>query len=430
MLRVIKLPPLTKDLPTHKTSSCAPIAFGPAVIEERFREVQNRMALDLYKWDMQVGDTSTLFPQPLFITPDAWLELSRLAENLAAELHAAEQELLARPELEEVLGLPAPFRSILQRARQYGCTPAAGRILRFDFHYTRDGWRISEVNSDVPGGYTEASSFTELMATLFPGTRTTGNPTRQWTEAILSSAGQPRRIALLSAPGFLEDQQVTAFLSSQLHSLGAETVLLHHPSQLNWKAGRASAIAKAGCLEIDAIVRFYQGEWLLKLPERDTWRWLFAEGKTPVTNPGTALLTESKRFPLVWDQLSTKMVEWRNLLPECCDPAAHRWQDSDEWVLKEAFSNTGDSVHTRESTGQREWMALCHKTRQHPNEWMVQHRFEICPISSDVGFVYPCMGVYTVNGRAAGCYARVSKRPIIDYAAMDVAVLLREISTC
>lgn len=424
------LPQPTKDLPTHKTLMCAPIAFGPAVIEERFREIQDRLALDFYKWDMQVGDTSTLFPQPLFITPEIWLELSRSAEILAVELQAAEQELLARPEFCEALGLPASFRSVLQRARQYGCTPAAARILRFDFHYTAEGWRISEVNSDVPGGYTEASSFTELMATLFPGTRATGNPARRWMEAILSSGGQPSCVALLSAPGFLEDQQITAFLSSQLQSLGAETILLHHPSQLNWRAGRASTIAKAGHLEIDAIVRFYQGEWLLALPDSDAWRWLFAEGKTPVTNPGTALLAESKRFPLVWERMSTKMAEWRNLMPECCDPTASRWQNSDEWVLKEAFSNTGDSVHTRESTSQHEWMDLCQRARQHPKKWVVQHRFEICPISSDVGFVYPCIGVYTVNGRAAGCYARVSKRPIIDYAAMDVAVLVQENGTC
>ena len=32
------------------------------------------------------------------------------------------------------------------------------RLMRYDFHPTRDqGWMISEVNSDVPGGFAEAS---------------------------------------------------------------------------------------------------------------------------------------------------------------------------------------------------------------------------------------------------------------------------------
>src|SRR5947207_3391973 len=37
-------------------------------------------------------------------------------------------------------------------------------LLGFDFHYTTQGWRISEANSDVPGGFSEASYFTGMMA--------------------------------------------------------------------------------------------------------------------------------------------------------------------------------------------------------------------------------------------------------------------------
>jgi hypothetical protein len=37
--------------------------------------------------------------------------------------------------------------------------------------------------------------------------------------------------------------------------------------------------------------------------------------------------------------------------------------------------------------------------------------------------MYPCLGVYTIDGRAAGIYGRLSARPLVDYAAVDVAVL-------
>jgi hypothetical protein len=37
--------------------------------------------------------------------------------------------------------------------------------------------------------------------------------------------------------------------------------------------------------------------------------------------------------------------------------------------------------------------------------------------------MYPCLGVFTVDGRAAGIYGRLSPRPVIDYAAVDAAVL-------
>jgi hypothetical protein len=38
--------------------------------------------------------------------------------------------------------------------------------------------------------------------------------------------------------------------------------------------------------------------------------------------------------------------------------------------------------------------------------------------------VYPCVGVFVVDGRAAGIYGRVARRPLIDARAHDVPVLL------
>ena len=64
----------------------------------------------------------------------------------------------------------------------------------------------------------------------------------------------------------MEDQQVTAFLAAELQARGVETFLVHGPSQLHWQAGQAHAVHKSAIIPLDAIVRFYQGEWLLKLP--------------------------------------------------------------------------------------------------------------------------------------------------------------------
>ena len=38
--------------------------------------------------------------------------------------------------------------------------------------------------------------------------------------------------------------------------------------------------------------------------------------------------------------------------------------------------------------------------------------------------MYPCVGVYTIDGRAAGAYVRLSHRPIVDYRAIDAALLI------
>ena len=325
-----------------------------------------------------------------------------------------------------MLGVPAPLRSVLKDAARCGATPCAVRTMRFDFHYTYDGWQISEVNSDVPGGYIEASIFTEMVGQCVPRAKPVGDPAHVWTEKLVRAVGECRCVALLSTIGFLEDQQVTAFLASQLQQRGIEAVLLHHPAQLSWEGGRASAIARGRRVELGAVVRFYQGEWLADRRTKSGWQCLFARGKTLVTNPATAVLTESKRFPLTWGFLSNSMPTWRTLLPECRNPKNKEWHDDVEWVLKMAYSNTGDEVHIRDLMSAELWVKLCRAVRRHPEDWILQRRFHQRAIESNAGPMYPCIGVYVIDGVVVGAYARVSTKQVIDYAAIDAAFLVED----
>jgi glutathionylspermidine synthase len=414
--------------PAQTERSVVPLRFGRPLNESEFLEIQNRLALDHCKWDIQIGDTTTLFRQPLLIDFTNWRELARMAEALAGELMAAEHEIANRPELYSLLGLPPALHRSLREASDNSAPVLTVRTLRFDFHYTTQGWRISEVNSDVPGGYCEASRFTQFVSRFTPHSRPAGDPAKDWTDAMIRLVGSDGRVALLSAPGFLEDQQVTAFLAGELQARGLQTFFLHEPSQIYWISGRAHVSNKRESTPVDAIVRFYQGEWLWKLPDASNWKRLLAFTDTPVTNPGIALLTESKRFPLIWDRIQNKMVQWRSLLPESCDPRDGRWQCNNDgsWVLKEVFCNTGDSVHMRETADPRSWAALKRAALKHPDRWVVQRKFETCPVPSSSGSVYPCIGVYTINGQVAGAYTRASLQPVIDYNAMDVALLVSE----
>ena len=55
----------------------------------------------------------------------------------------AGQEKLHQPHLLGELGLPHAIRNIL--AQSAPLTPAVTRVMRFDFHYTTQGWRIAEL---------------------------------------------------------------------------------------------------------------------------------------------------------------------------------------------------------------------------------------------------------------------------------------------
>jgi hypothetical protein len=38
--------------------------------------------------------------------------------------------------------------------------------------------------------------------------------------------------------------------------------------------------------------------------------------------------------------------------------------------------------------------------------------------------MYPCLGVYTIDGRASGMFGRLASRALIDFAATEAAVLV------
>ena len=383
--------------------------------------IRRKAALEGCKWDTQVGDLTTLAPFPLVMKRSVWQQLAVWAEKLTSEAEVAEKEISARRHLLRRLGLPCALQRIL--TDDAPLTPAAGRVIRFDFHWTKEGWRISEANSDVPGGFSEASHFTSLMAEYFPTLQMTGNPGEAWSGALASRAGARGVVALLSATGYMEDHQVNSFVAARLREQGCATHLAK-PEQLHWHNGQAHLETAWHRGPLDAVIRFYQAEWLARLPRDVGWNYFFRGGKTPVANPPLAVLSESKRFPLVWDDLETDLPTWRALMPETRDPREAPWSHDDSWLVKTAFCNNGDTVCIRELMQLNQWLQSRLSVFLWPFKWVAQRRFESVPVSTPFGPRHVCIGVYTVNGGAAGAYARLSEKPLIDFAAVDVAVLI------
>ena len=401
-------------------TNAAEYRCGARLDSVAFAQLRRSLVLDHCKWDPQVGDVSALADFPLIMPRDTWLKLAGWAEALTVEAHEAERELAARPELHRRLGLPRRLRAALAPRRGDRDNSQTPRAFRYDFHLTRDGWRISECNADVPGGYAEASAFTALMAQHYPETVVTGDPGAAWARAI-AHAAESADVALLSAPGYMEDHQVIHYLAKRLGELGVRARCLQ-PAHIRWEQG-LGFIREA---KLGAVVRFYQAEWLTKLPGDAQARHYFRGAQTPVLNPGTCITIESKRFPLVWDALSSRLTCWRRLLPESADPREVSWQKDDAWLLKTALCNTGDTVSARSLLPLAAWAKAARSARWFPGQWIAQKRFEPVPLATPLGAVFPCIGVYTIDGRACGAYARLSRGPIVDYAAIDVPLLLED----
>ncbi len=198
------------------------------------------------------------------------------------------------------------------------------------------------------------------------------------------------------------------------------------PDQLTWNEGRAVIRTDWYQGPADLVLRFFPGEWLPALSRSSGWRHFYAGSKTPLSNPATALVTQSKRFPLVWDRLRTPVETWRRLLPETRDPRHAPWKrEPQRWVVKPALGRVGEAIAMTGVTTPKEQRQIERSTFWHPQWWVAQRRFEIVPAIDDANVArYPCLGVYTIDGRAAGIYGRMSTRPLINHDAQDVAVLI------
>lgn len=389
-----------------------------------FAQVRRRAIFECCKWDPQVEDVATLAPFPLLLQRAAWDEITVLAERLAAEVTAAEDELVRRPELHRTLGLPWVVRRALKGALTRGVSPGIAKVLRFDFHWTTEGWRISEANTDVPGGFNEASGFARLMSAHYSGSEPAGDPAGDLAAAVVQAAPPGTAVVLVHATAYSDDRQVMVYLAREIEARGRRAVLAA-PDHLRWRDGRATVQAGDFTGEAGALLRFFPAEWLPNLPRSCGWKHFFRGARTPVSNPAAALLTQSKRFPLVWDRLATPLPTWRRLLPETRDPRKADWRRGAGWVLKPSLGRVGDSIGLAGATPEKEWTPIRKAARRSPGWWAAQRRFEAVPFQAPGEEpCFPCIGVYTVDGRAAGAYGRIARRPLINHLAQDAAVLL------
>jgi glutathionylspermidine synthase len=388
---------------------------APDLRPETFAEIRLRTIFDCCKWDPQFGDRGALAPFPLILSSESWQELQLAAEALARETLAAEEEILGRPELWRDLRIPRAVRCVLKNTRA-----GFARVMRFDFHLTSAGWRISEVNSDVPGGFVEGSGFASIMATAYEGTTAAGNAAEAYSRAIARAVEKGARIGLVHATAYSDDRQVMVYLGRMLsqHAISSE---LLGPGDVTWN-GEARSTASGA--RLDALVRFFPAEWLPNLPRRSRWSTFFGDSPAPLSNPGSALLTQSKRLPLIWDRLTTSMTAWRALLPETLDPRHANSKENGEWVLKPVFGRVGEGIGIRGVTPEKTWKAILRSVRMWPSHWIAQRRFPTLPLVHGDQTYFPCVGVFVIDGKAAGTYGRIATNPIVDSNAMDIAVLL------
>ncbi len=353
-----------------------------------------------------------------------WRAVAKLSEKLTAEVLAAERELMGRTDLHEALGLPANIRKALGGCARQGRPEGAVRVMRFDFHFTPEGWRISEVNADAVGGFIEGSSFTELMAAYYPRLSAPPNPARAYAAAVRIAAGENALIVFVRNALFARYRGIKA-LAREIRRQGMRAAM-RKPGELRWQRGFAEFAGRGAGKEPGLLIRFVNADWLPRLHHRSQWTPWFCGGKTPMSNPGTCVLIQSKRLPLVLGKLRTRLPTWRSLLPETRSPSDLAADSLGEWVIKPVLGRVGVTVAIAGVTEEAAYRRILRRARREPEGWAAQRRFESVTVSTPQGPRHICLGVFTVDGHAAGAYARMTEKPLVDGYAEELAVLIRD----
>lgn len=394
---------------------------------EQYSDYRYEAIFRAYKWDPQVEDHNTVAEHVVLLDKQMAGRLEHWAEQLSAETMAMEQAMAGRTDLVKKLGFPSKIKKAIPKIDNYSREKHI-RLMRFDFHPTTEGWSVSEVNSDVPGGLAEASVLPRIAQQYFPRHEPRGHVAHSLLEAFQKRTQPGARIAFVHATSYADDRQVMQFLGDYFKQNGYRS-LYAAPDHLVWKEDRAMSLIQGKEGPVGGIVRFYPLEWLPNLSRGTDWSGYYRT-QTPSCNHPIAIFAQSKRLPLIWDELGIKLPAWKSLLPETRAPEIRipgSGDPGDDWIYKPALGRVGEGISIREALTPKEYRQIQRDVRRHPKDWVMQKRFQSKPVAGEDGESFHlCVGVFTVDGKAAGFYGRISSYPRIDARAKDIPLLVEK----
>lgn len=405
-----------------------------SIPEEKYYEYRLNAMFDCYKWDPQFEDNNTVAKHVLIISKEEHEKIKQYTESLDKEIIVTENYLKDHLELIKPLSVNKKIKAELHRMKNYEPKKHI-RLMRYDFHPIVDGdFAVSEVNSDVPGGFAEATLLPELARnTISEFIKDTSFQFIKFgdilAEAISKKVKKNGTIMMVHCTCYSDDRQVMQYLGDKLSAFGFK-ILYGAADHVNFKNGEAYSVLDGNKVKLDGIFRFTPLEWLYDIrPKR--WQGYF-DTITPSCNHPVAIFFQTKKFPLIFESLEKrgfKFDTWKKLMPDTLE--VRKAKGKEGYIFKPAYGRVGERISIKEACKPDEYRRILIDVKLHPNRYVAQKKFISKEIESDNGEKFHvCLGSYTVEGKHSGYYARISKTPRIDSNAADVPVLIEEKKDC
>lgn len=369
------------------------------------------------KWDAQIFDRSAIADRALLLAREDWQELASAVTALYAETLDVERRL------HELARNDRTARFLPRRAwkRLRALPPCAfddrARLMRFDFHPTEDGWRLSEVNSDVPGGLNEASNFHRLWPGPAAGWQVTGDPAREYVRHAITSYGltSGMRVGLVHATAYSDDWQQMALFQELLAAEGIDAIGIA-PTDVELRPDGMHVSGRP----LHAALRFFPGDWLLFASEGAPW---FERHPANLSNPLGALYSQNKFFPVACAALGIETPTWARYLPRTFRLALADLGRSRD-LAKPCFGRVGEDIAAINELDGRSKLGIALDLLFGRGLWIRQEAFRGQNLGSVAEPIRACVGVYCVGGQVIGGYGRLTGERFVDMRATDSPVFV------
>lgn len=394
--------------------------------EDKYYDYRIKAMFECYKWDPQFYDSNTLAKYVLLLSNEENKNVIKLTESLDKETRLAEEYLNKNTKIAKKLALPKKILEQIPNMQNYDNTQNI-RLMRYDFHpSTNHNWVVTEVNSDVPGGFAESSLLPALARKII------NMPQLKYTSfgdciiaTINNKLNKKGTIMMVHCTCFSDDRQVMQYIGDTLEKEGYK-VIYGAADHISFKNKKAYCILDNNQEKIDLIFRFTPLEWLIQMKPR-RWDGYF-NTITKSCNHPISIYAQSKRFPFVWNDLESagiSMKTWKSVLPETIEVKDIGSREG--FIYKPVFGRVGEKISINEACKGDEYMKILKDVKKHPKQYLAQKRFKSMPLKGDDGIEYHiCLGSYTVEGKHAGYYARMNPYPRIDSYAADIPVLIEK----
>ena len=391
--------------------------------KEKYDQYKIDAIFDCYKWDPQFLDNNTLSKYVLVLTEKEAKEVAKLTEQLDLETRQAEEYIIKNLKIAKKLLLPSKIIKEIRKMSNYNSKNNI-RLTRYDFHPTANNkWVVSEVNSDVPGGFAEASLLPKLAIQVLNIKDCYSIDFGANLASIISSKIPPKgNIMFVHCTSYSDDRQVMQYIGDKMEENGFNSIY-GAVDHVEFKDKKAFCILNGYNCNVDLIFRFTPLEWLIKVKPK-TWDGYF-DTLTPSCNHPISMFAQTKRFPLIWDDLEKQGISltvWKKLLPKTTEVK----NANGNYIYKPACGRVGEKISIKEACSDKEYKEILKDVSMHPKKYIAQEKFISKPIKGLSDKLYHvCLGSYAIDGKHAGFYARISDKPRIDSSAEDIPVIIK-----